>query len=238
LVNSQTTSKVDYLGCGLLILSLVSLMLLITRIGHGEPWRSAEHAAMLLTGTLGIMAFSYWQTKAREPLIPPTLLQAQGSNATLLIALVSGVPLGAYTGGRLSSHLKRYKPLIIVGCTALPLTLSGIAWTVGSQLPLLTFLFLTGIALGLQFPTVLVAIQNAAPHTQLGVATACCGLVRGLGGALGAALLMSLFMALNVRFPDQAFSYLLLLCAALALAPLLIAWRMDDLRLAEQLANR
>ncbi|MFP6851557.1 MAG: hypothetical protein VCA57_23075 [Pseudomonas sp.] len=49
---------------------------------------------------------------------------------------------------------------------------------------------------------------------------------------------MSLFMALNVRFPDQAFSYLLLLCAVLALAPLLIAWRMDDLRLAEQLANR
>lgn len=267
LANSRMASKVDYLSCVLLTLGLGSLMLLITRIGHGEPWQSTEHAAFLALGVAGLIAFIVWQRRAHDPLIPPALLriptlrsslalmlfssflsvglgvlvplQAQGSHATpLLIALAAGVPVGAYTGGRLSARLKRYKPLILTGCAALPFTLVGVAWTSASHLPLMFFLLLTGIALGLQFPTVLVAVQNAAPRAQLGVATACCGLVRGLGGALGAALLMSLFMAFSTHAPGHAFSYLLLFCAALALAPLLIAWRLEDLRLAEKIASR
>lgn len=260
--NSQTGKQVDYLGCLLLTLGLGSVMLLITRIGHGEPWQSTEHAWLLLLGALGSLAFAFWQTRASEPLIPPALLrigtlrasltvmlfssflavglavliplQAQGSDATsLLTALAAGVPLGAFAGGRLSARLKRYKPLILMGCSALPFCLAGVAWAGSSQALLLVFLLLTGVALGLQFPTALVAVQNAAPRAQLGVATACCGLVRGLGGALGAALLMSLFVALSTNQASQAFEQVLLMCAWLAVLPLLIAWRMEDLRLAE-----
>jgi MFS family permease len=265
--NSQAGKQVDYLGCLLLTLGLGSVMLLITRIGHGEPWQSTEHAWLLLLGAVGSLAFAFWQTRASEPLIPPALLrigtlrasltvmlfssflavglavliplQAQGSNATpLLTALAAGVPLGAFAGGRLSSRLKRYKPLILMGCSALPFCLAGVAWAGSSQALLLVFLLLTGVALGLQFPTALVAVQNAAPRAQLGVATACCGLVRGLGGALGAALLMSLFVALSTNQASQAFEQVLLMCAGLAVLPLLIAWRMEDLRLAEQVASR
>lgn len=260
--NSQTGKQVDYLGCLLLTLGLGSVMLLITRIGHGEPWQSTEHACLLLLGAVGSLAFAFWQTRASEPLIPPALLrigtlrasltvmlfssflavglavliplQAQGSDATsLLTALAAGVPLGAFAGGRLSARLKRYKPLILMGCSALPFCLAGVAWAGSSQALLLVFLLLTGVALGLQFPTALVAVQNAAPRAQLGVATACCGLVRGLGGALGAALLMSLFVALSTNQASQAFEQVLLMCAWLAVLPLLIAWRMEDLRLAE-----
>ena len=265
--NSRTGSRVDYLGCLLLTLGLGSVMLLITRIGHGEPWQSAEHAWLLLLGAGGCVAFILWQRRASEPLIPPALLriptlrssltlmlfssflsvglgvliplQAGDADATtLLIALAAGVPLGAYTGGRLSARLKRYKPLILTGCSALPLSLIGVAWAASSHALLMLFLLLTGMALGLQFPTVLVAVQNAAPRAQLGVATACCGLVRGLGGALGAALLMSLFVAMSASKTAQAFDQLMLICAGLALLPLLIAWRMEDLRLAEQVASR
>lgn len=265
--NSQTGKQVDYLGCLLLTLGLGSVMLLITRIGHGEPWQSTEHAWLLLLGALGSLAFAFWQTRASEPLIPPALLrigtlrasltvmlfssflavglavliplQAQGSDATpLLTALAAGVPLGAFAGGRLSARLKRYKPLILLGCSALPFCLAGVAWAGSNLALLLVFLLLTGVALGLQFPTALVAVQNAAPRAQLGVATACCGLVRGLGGALGAALLMSLFVALSGSQASQAFEQVLLMCAGLAVLPLLIAWRMEDLRLAEQVASR
>lgn len=265
--NSQTGKQVDYLGCLLLTLGLGSVMLLITRIGHGEPWQSTAHAWLLLLGAVGSLAFAFWQTRASEPLIPPALLrigtlrasltvmlfssflavglavliplQAQGSDATpLLTALAAGVPLGAFAGGRLSARLKRYKPLILMGCSALPFCLAGVAWAGSSQALLLVFLLLTGVALGLQFPTALVAVQNAAPRAQLGVATACCGLVRGLGGALGAALLMSLFVALSTSQASQAFEQVLLMCAGLAVLPLLIAWRMEDQRLAEQVASR
>lgn len=267
LAGSRIASKVDYRGCLLLILGLGSVMLLITRIGHGEPWQSSVHAGLLVLGVACLGAFAAWQARAEDPLIPPALLriptlrasltlmlfssffsvglgvliplQAQGDDATtLLIALAAGVPLGAYTGGRLSARLKRYKPLILGGCALLPGALLGVAWAAGGQWSLLPFLTLSGIALGLQFPTVLVAVQNAAPRAQLGVATACCGLVRGLGGALGAALLMSLYMALSSHLPNMAFAYLMLMNAALSLVPLLIAWRLEDRPLAQQVASR
>lgn len=267
LASVRMSSKVDYLGSVLLVSGLVCVMLLITRIGHGLPWRSAEHALLLLIGASGLAAFMAWQRHAREPLIPPALLriptlragwtlmlfssfqavglgvliplQAQGEQATVqLIALAAGVPIGAYTGGRLSARLKRYKPLILSGCALLPGALLGVAWGAGGQWSLLPFLTLSGIALGLQFPTVLVAIQNAAPRAQLGIATACCGLVRGLGGALGAALLMSLYMALSSHLPNTAFAYLMLMNAGLSLVPLLIARRLEDRPLAQQVASR
>ena len=261
LANNRIGKRVDYLGCALLILGLTNVMMLIIRIGHGQPWNSTTHALMLLVGVLATLAFIIWQHRASEPLIPPSLLRiptlrrsltlmlfssfmsiglgvlvplhaGDGPVTQLLIALAAGIPIGAYTGGRLSSRLKRYKPLILIGCVVQPLALAGIAWSAHSHLPLLGFLLLAGIALGLQFPTVLVAVQNAAPRPQLGIATACCGLVRGLGGALGATILMSLFIGLDPRLPGQAFSAVLLICAALTLIPLWLAWRLEDQRLA------
>jgi MFS family permease len=258
-------SQIDYFGCLLLVLSLGSIMLLITRVGHGLPWQSATHGRLALFGILGLAAFAYWQTRAKDPLLPPQLMriatlragwtlmffssfqavglgvlipmQAQGNNATaMLIALAAGVPMGAYTGGRLSAQLKRYKPLIVAGASLLPLSLIGVACSGGSLAMLLAFLMLSGIALGLQFPTVLVAVQNTAPAQQLGVATACCGMVRGLGGALGAALFMSALVvaaAHNQNLGD-AFRQLMLLDAGLSLIPLFIALRLEDIRLAER----
>ncbi|WP_043310445.1 MFS transporter [Pseudomonas sp. ML96] len=265
LASSRMNSRVDYLGCMLLTLGLGCVMMLVIRFGHEQSWSSTIDTALLLVGTLGTALFIAWQRHASEPLIPPSLLRIptlraslllmlfssflsvglgmliplhaeSGQAISLLIALAAGIPIGAYTGGRLSAQLKRYKPLILTGCSALPPTLACVAWVEASWLAL-PGLMLTGIALGLQFPTVLVAVQNAAPRAQLGIATACCGLVRGLGGALGAALLMSLFTALNTWQPGHAFGYLMLLCSALALAPLLIAWRMEDQRLAEKIPS-
>ena len=261
LANNRVGKRVDYLGCGLLTLGLSCIMMLIIRIGHGQPWNSPAHAALLAVGVLATTTFLAWQRRASEPLIPPSLLRiptlrasltlmlfsnflsiglgvliplhaGSGQVTQLLIALAAGIPVGAYTGGRLSSRLKRYKPLILTGCATLPPALAGIALSADCHLPLLGFLLLAGIAIGLQFPTVLVAVQNAAPRSQLGIATACCGLVRGLGGALGATILMSLFTALHALLPDQAFSAVLLACAGLTLIPLIIAWRLEDQRLA------
>jgi hypothetical protein len=52
-----------------------------------------------------------------------------------------------------------------------------------------------GIGIGLQFPTALVAVQNAVPRRDIGVATATAAFSRSLGAALAVAVLTALLMA-------------------------------------------
>ncbi len=175
-----------------------------------------------------------------------------GTGASQLMAIAIGAPLGAFIGGRMSSKLGRYKPLILTGNLLLPVALVALAFLPPSldalSLPLLVC---CGVALGLQFPTSMVAVQSAAPVSHLGVVTAACGMFRGLGGALGVTLLSSLLWQLlpgvdpehistslsNVSSEQlgMAFRELLLLDAAIAAIPLLIALFMADNRLRHRL---
>jgi EmrB/QacA subfamily drug resistance transporter len=175
-----------------------------------------------------------------------------GTGASQLMAIAIGAPLGAFIGGRMSAKLGRYKPLILGGNLLLPVALVALAFlpaTLGMlSLPLLAC---CGVALGLQFPTSMVAVQSAAPVSHLGVVTAACGMFRGLGGALGVTLLSSLLWqllpgidpehisaSLGLVSSEQlaaAFRHLLLLDAAIAAIPLLIALFMADNRLRHHL---
>ena len=71
-------------------------------------------------------------------------------------------------------------------------------------------MLLTGIAIGTQFPTSLVAAQNAVEQRHIGVATSNATLFR-LGGAVGVALMSAILLALlkHLRIGgglDQGFS--------------------------------
>ncbi len=171
-----------------------------------------------------------------------------GTGATQLMAIAIGAPLGAFIGGRMSSLLGRYKPLILAGNLLLPVALVALAFLPsGLNVLSLPLLMCCGVALGLQFPTSMVAVQSAAPLSHLGVVTAACGMFRGLGGAIGVTLLSSLLWHLlpgidpehisaslgqvDAHSLRSAFRELLLLDAAIATIPLLIALCMADHRL-------
>lgn len=175
-----------------------------------------------------------------------------GTGASQLMAIAIGAPLGAFIGGRLSSQLGRYKPLILSGNLLLPAALVALAFLPAAlEMLSLPLLVCCGVALGLQFPTSMVAVQSAAPVSHLGVVTAACGMFRGLGGALGVTLLSSLLWhllpsvdpehisaSLGLVDSEQlrlAFRDLLLLDAAIAAIPLLIALFMADNRLRHRL---
>ena len=175
-----------------------------------------------------------------------------GTGASQLMAIAIGAPLGAFIGGRLSSQLGRYKPLILSGNLLLPAALVALAFLPAAlEMLSLPLLVCCGVALGLQFPTSMVAVQSAAPVSHLGVVTAACGMFRGLGGALGVTLLSSLLWhllpsvdpehisaSLGLVDSEQlrlAFRDLLLLDAAIAAIPLLIALFMADNRLRHHL---
>lgn len=119
------------------------------------------------------------------------------SAALYLLPLAMGLPLGAFTGGRLTSRTGRYRPQILVGFVLMPLAILGMALT-PPQSALLgaLFMLLTGIACGLQFPTSLVGTQSAVELKDIGVATSTTNLFRALGGAMGVACMSSLLLAL------------------------------------------
>jgi hypothetical protein len=61
-----------------------------------------------------------------------------------------------------------------------------------------------GLAIGVQFPTGLVATQNAVPPQTVGLATALTAFSRLLGGAVGVAVLTSVLIALLRQAAPQA----------------------------------
>lgn len=190
-----------------------------------------------------ILFFASFQVIGLSVLIP---LHAQGaggiqSSAVQLMAIAFGAPLGAFIGGKLSAHLGRYKPMIVSGAALLPLSVALLALLPNQhELVTLAILLLCGTAIGLQFPTSLVAVQNAAPLQHLGSATGVCGLFRGLGGAVGAAMLSSLFWHLTSQdhLSGRPFQHLLLIDAGIALIPLLIALRLEDRQLSRTLERK
>jgi len=193
-----------------------------------------------------LLFFASFQAVGLAVLIP---LQSGGAtglagSTAQLTAIACGAPLGAYLGGRLSARWARYKPMLVTGSALLPMALLAWAWLPLSGIWLLMVLLACGIALGLQFPTSLVAVQNAVPTQHLGVATGLCGLARGLGGAVGVTALSSLFWLLSAQPPkapleltgagvlsDVTLRWLLCLDTLIALPPLLIALRLQDLPL-------
>lgn len=149
----------------------------------------------------GVIFFASFQSISLTMLMP---LRYQGitgagadSAALHLLPLAMGLPMGAFTGGRMTSRTGRYKPQILAGALLMPLAIFAMALT-PPQSALLSALFmlLTGIACGLQFPTSLVATQSAVDSKDIGVATSTTNLFRSLGGAMGVACMSSLLLAL------------------------------------------
>ncbi|MBA1203466.1 MFS transporter [Pseudomonas capeferrum] len=119
------------------------------------------------------------------------------SAALHLLPLAMGLPIGAFTGGRLTSHTARYKPQILAGAVLMPIAILGMALSPPQAgLASAVFMLLTGIACGLQFPTTLVATQSAVDKRDIGVATSTTNLFRSMGGAVGVACMSSLLLGM------------------------------------------
>lgn len=149
----------------------------------------------------GVIFFASFQSISLTMLMP---LRYQGitgagadSAALHLLPLALGLPLGAFTGGRMTSRTGRYKPQILAGALLMPLAIFAMAQTPPqSGWFSALFMLLTGIACGLQFPTSLVGTQSAVDRKDIGVATSTTNLFRSLGGAMGVACMSSLLLAL------------------------------------------
>lgn len=173
-----------------------------------------------------------------------------GAAALRLLPLTLAGPLGAYLAGRIMQRSGSTHALQVWGAGLVAVGLPALA--TARDAAELAVLALVGIGIGMQFPTSLVAIQNAVPAKHVGIATATAAFSRSLGAAIGLAVLGAVLVALlgegggdlgrprNVPALQaqatirDAFTTVFLLSAALAACSFAAALCLPKLRLRSQ----
>ena len=112
-----------------------------------------------------------------------------------LLPMVVGLLITFVLSGQLVSRTGRYKVFPIVGSAVVAVGLIALS-RLGPHSSF-TFaavgMFIIGLGLGLVMQILVVAVQNAVPHSQLGTATATATFFRSIGGAFGVAVLGDVF---------------------------------------------
>jgi EmrB/QacA subfamily drug resistance transporter len=113
-----------------------------------------------------------------------------------LVPLMASMVCGAAFSGWMTSRLKHYKRVALIGVTTATLSLFALAaWA--NVLPYLwleAVLVVCGVGIGTSFPLAIICVQNAVDPAHLGVATGAVTFLRSLGGAMGVSILGAVFL--------------------------------------------
>jgi EmrB/QacA subfamily drug resistance transporter len=133
--------------------------------------------------------------------IPLYLQLVKGASPTesglLMLPLVIGIMIAALGSGQVTMRTGRYKIFPIVGTGTMVIAalllhrVSDTSRTVEVDI----FMFLFGAGLGLCMQTVVLAMQNAVPARDMGVATSSATFFRQMGGTLGTAVFLSVLFS-------------------------------------------
>jgi MFS family permease len=131
----------------------------------------------------------------------PLFMQAVlGVTATrsgnLLTPMMLGIVVGTIVCGQATLRLRTYKIPIVAGSVLFILGTILFARMGASTRPsdILLAMIFAGFGMGLILPGYTVAVQNAAPHRHIGVATASSTFFRSIGSTVGVAIFGSLLL--------------------------------------------
>jgi EmrB/QacA subfamily drug resistance transporter len=156
-----------------------------------------------------------------------------------LAAMMGGIIVAGFVAGQRIARTGRYRAFPIGGFAAMAIGLLGLSRiqpdtsAVFVEVALAVF----GAGLGMTMQILVTAVQNAVPHDALGSATSAVTVVRGMGNALGPAVLGAIFAAqladAQRRLPDkEAYVHALrpvyMVGAVIAAAGFLLARRLED----------
>ncbi len=133
--------------------------------------------------------------------IPLYLQIVKGASPTkaglLLLPLVLGIMLASVLSGQLTARTGRYKIFPVVGTLLMTVALVLLN-TINADTPLWRtdiWMFIFGLGLGGCMQTLVIAVQNAVPARDMGVATSSATFFRQMGGTLGTAVFLSILFS-------------------------------------------
>src|SRR5262245_20263362 len=117
-------------------------------------------------------------------------------SGNLLTPMMLGIVIGTFVCGQATMRLRSYKSPVIVGSVLITIGTILFARMNASTQPsdVLVAMITAGFGMGLMMPAYTVAVQNAAPHKHMGIATASSTFFRSIGSTLGVAVFGSLLL--------------------------------------------
>jgi EmrB/QacA subfamily drug resistance transporter len=144
--------------------------------------------------------------------LPLYLQLVKGATPTeaglMLLPLTLGIMTGSIFSGQMIARTGRYRVFPMTGGALLAGSLFLFHY-VQYDTPLwqtMVVMVLFGLGLGFNFQPLTLAVQNAVPPQQIGVATATATFTRQIGGTIGTALFLSVLFSLAPQRITEAFS--------------------------------
>ncbi|MGH3910837.1 MAG: MFS transporter, partial [Pseudonocardiaceae bacterium] len=143
-------------------------------------------------------------------LIPLYLQIVHGASPTesglLLLPLMAGIMVASVLSGQVTSRTGRYKIFPVIGTALMTAALLLLSLRIGVDTSLWeadVYMAVFGFGLGFCMQTLIMAVQNAVPARDMGVATASSTFFRQMGGTLGVAVFLSiLFSVVGTKIVD------------------------------------
>ncbi|MBV8527834.1 MAG: MFS transporter [Candidatus Dormibacteraeota bacterium] len=131
--------------------------------------------------------------------LPVFLQLVDGASATSsglnLLPLMGGLLAASIVSGQLISRFGRYKVFPIVGTALSALSVFALS-TIDphtSRALISVYMVFLGAGLGLVMQVLIIAVQNAVPHKDLGVATSSATFLRSMGSSFGVSIFGTIF---------------------------------------------
>ncbi len=160
---------------------------------------------LLATRTVAVSSAALFLTTAAlfsitvfVPLYLQTTTHATPTQAgLLLVPAMLGIAVSTNLAGRAIERTGRYKRYPLIGLALMAAALGALAALAShpSQTATAITLAVFGLGFGMVGQVLIVAVQNGVDRRQLGIAMATTSFFRGLGGAIGAAVLGAVFSA-------------------------------------------
>ncbi|KAI9353580.1 major facilitator superfamily domain-containing protein [Obelidium mucronatum] len=211
---AQKAKKIDVVGTLAIFATLTALLLPIQMGGTVWPWKSAQVIGSFAISPLLIGFTVWWQTQSTNPMIPFELFENPSVLPLLLIAVLfivndmsataagiqqlpmvlSSVITTILSGLYVSKYLS-YLPFLYIGPVFMILgsvliSLFSVNTTLIQQIG---FLFLFGVGTGSLLQIRILGVQASVRPDQVAMITAISNMFNGFGGALGIALIGTVF---------------------------------------------